>query len=732
MLGAGSVKPNQGFQRKEHLSKMACKLEPKTNRQISTGRYYPLGATLYEEGVNFAVYSQYASEIFLLLFDTADDQPTDIIRLEDRTKYIWHVFVHGLKAGQLYGYKIKGDFNPGCGMRFNENKVLIDPYSKALTGKFKNIDNLLLAYEPVSSLKDLSKDTRDNTLMTPKSIVVDDRFDWQGDVPPDISFHELIIYEVHLKGFTAHQSSGVKYPGTYLGFIEKIPYLKDLGINAVELLPLQEFYVEDSLIGKGLTNYWGYNTIVFFAPESSYSTKRSPGCQVNEFKTLVRELHKAGIEVLLDVVYNHTAEGNELGPTLCFKGIDNPTYYCLTGTPKEPYRYYTNYTGCGNTFNLANPQVIRLVMDSLRYWVEVMHVDGFRFDLASVLGRKDGLFQKSASFFDAISQDPVLNHVKLIAEPWDIGTYQVGNFPVDWSEWNGKFRDTIRRFGKGDGGQVRDLGWRLTGSADLYGDDGRSAYNSINFITCHDGFTLNDLVSYNHKHNEINLEDNRDGSDDNNSWNCGVEGETNDAHVINLRKKLIKNDVCCLLFSCGTPMILGGDEFMRTQKGNNNAYCQDNDISWFHWDDVGKNTDIRNFFKKAIDFVKRYTILQRRKFFWGEDLDVDHIPDFTWFGKDLGNPSWDDPELRTLCFQLDGGDEKSELGDYHLFFILNADFNLQYITLPKLASDKQWYRVIDTSLKSGEDFLDVGKEVWVNPSDHYLANPRSTVVLIRK
>ncbi len=711
---------------------MAYRLEHKTNRQTSNGRYYPLGATLFEDGVNFAIYSQFASEVFLLLFDRQEGEPTDIIKLEGRTKYIWHGFVHGLKAGQLYGYIVKGDFNPAEGMRFNENKFLIDPYAKALTGKFRNIDNLLLAYDPISSLRDLSKDTRDNTSVVPKSIVIDDHFDWQGDVSPDIPLHELIIYEVHLKGFTAHRSSGVKNPGTYLGFIEKIPYLKDLGINAVEFLPLHEFYVEDFLLSKGLTNYWGYNTIGFFAPESSYGTERFPGCQVNEFKTLVRELHKEGMEIILDVVYNHTAEGNELGPTLCFKGIDNPTYYCLTGTPREPYRYYMNYTGCGNSLNLANPHAIRLVMDSLRYWVEVMHVDGFRFDLASVLGREEGLFQKSASFFDAISQDPVLNHVKLIAEPWDIGTYQVGNFPVDWSEWNGKFRDTIRRFGKGDGGQVKDLGWRLTGSADLYGDEGRSAYNSINFITCHDGFTLHDLVTYNDKHNEANLEENRDGTNDNSSWNCGVEGKTDDIPISNLRKQLIKNYVCYLLFSCGSPMILGGDEFMRTQSGNNNAYCQDNETNWFQWDEVEKNSDIFNFFKKAIAFEKRCTILQRRKFFFGEDLDADHIPDFTWFGKDLGNPSWEDPELRTLCFQLDGGEEKSDLGDYHLFFILNADFNLQSITLPQLAKGKQWYRVIDTSLKSGEDFIDVGKEIQIDSPDHYLANPRSTVVLIGK
>ena len=711
---------------------MEYELKHNTNRQISIGKYYPLGATLHEEGVNFAIYSQCASEVFLLLSGRPDGEPTDIIKLENRTKYIWHTFVHGLKAGQLYGYKIRGDFNPGYGMRFNENRVLIDPYAKALTGKLKNTDNLLLAYDPNSPVRDLSMDSRDNTHLVPKSMVVDDLFDWQGDVSPDIPLQKLIIYEVHLKGFTAHPSSEVKHPGTYLGFIEKIPYLKCLGINAVEFLPLQEFYSEDFLIQRGLTNYWGYNTIGFFAPESSYGTQRFPGCQVNEFKTLVRELHRAGMEIIMDVVYNHTGEGNELGPTFCFKGIDNPTYYCLTGTPAEPYRYYMNYTGCGNSLNLANPHVIRFVMDSLRYWVEVMHVDGFRFDLASVLGREDGFFQKSASFFDAISQDPVLNRVKLIAEPWDVGTYQVGNFPVDWSEWNGRFRDTLRRFGKGDGGQVKDLGWRLTGSADLYGDDGRSAYNSINFITCHDGFTFHDLVSYNNKHNEANLENNLDGSNDNHSWNCGAEGETDDIHIINFKKQLIKNYFCYLLFSSGTPMILGGDEFMRTQRGNNNAYCQDNEISWFHWDEVNKNSDILDFFKKAIAFEKRYAILQRRKFLIGKDLDADQVPDITWFGKDLGIPFWDDPELRTVCFQLDGGEEISELGHYHLFFILNADFHLQSVSLPPLTNGKKWYRVVDTSLKSGEDFLETGKEIRIEPSDHYLANPRSTVVLIGK
>lgn len=711
---------------------MPYELRYKTGKKISSGKYFPLGATLYDNGVNFAIYSQNASEVFLLLFDSHDKEPTDIIRLENRTKYVWYAFVHGLKAGQLYGYKIKGDFNPSYGMRFNENKLLIDPYAKALTGKIRNTDNLLLAYDPNAYAKDLWFDKKDNTHIVPKSIVVDDNFDWKGDASPDIPLERLIIYEVHLKGFTAHKSSGVKNPGTYSGFIEKIPYLKDLGINAVEFLPLQEFYVDDFLFDRGLTNYWGYNTIGFFAPESSFGTNSFPGCQVNEFKTLVRALHKAGIEVIMDVVYNHTGEGNELGPTISFKGIDNPTYYCLTGTPHQPFRYYMNYTGCGNSLNFSNTHVIRFVMDSLRYWVEKMHVDGFRFDLASVLGRENGMFQKSASFFDAVSQDPVLGRIKLIAEPWDLGTYQVGNFPVDWCEWNGRFRDTIRKFGKADAGQIRDMGSRLTGSADLYGDDGRSAYNSINFITCHDGFTLYDLVAYNYKHNDANLENNCDGTNDNNSWNCGAEGETGDANVISLRKQLIKNYVCNLLFSSGTPMILGGDEFMRTQNGNNNAYCQDNEISWFNWDYLNKNADILDFFKKVIAFTKKYTILQRRKFFLGNDLDADNIPDITWFGKDLNKPSWDDPELRTICYQLDGGEEESDMGDYHLFIILNSDSNLQSVKIPGLNEGKKWYRVIDTSLKSGEGFLDSGKEILIEPSDCYFANARSTVVLVGK
>lgn len=711
---------------------MTNDLSHRTNRKLSPGWHYPLGATLGLGGVNFSLYSANAEEVWLLLFDRPDSDPTDIIRVQERDRYAWHVFVHGAGAGQLYGYKVRGPFDPARGLRFNDRKLLIDPYAKALTGKIVNEGNLLLAYDPDDPARDLSLDRRENQAVVPKAVVVDDRFDWRGDAPPSIPFERMVIYETHLKGFTAHPSSKVAHPGTYLGFVEKIPHLQSLGVNAVELLPVLEFYVEDFLREKGLTNYWGYNTAAFFAPESSFGTGSRPGCQVEEFKTLVRELHRAGIEVILDVVYNHTGEGNELGPTFSFRGIDNPSYYVLTGGPNDPARYYMNWTGCGNSFNLSTPPAIRLVMDSLRYWVKAMHVDGFRFDLASVLGREGGMYQRCASFFDAVAQDPVLQKCKLIAEPWDLGSYEVGNFPVDWSEWNGRFRDTVRRFVKGDGGQLRDLGFRLTGSADLYGDDGRSAYNSVNFVTCHDGFTLRDLVSFSGKHNEGNLEGNRDGTDDNNSWNCGAEGETDDPEIARLRRRLAKNHACLLLFSSGTPMILGGDEFLRTQGGNNNGYCQDNPISWFDWGEVERNADMVVFFRKAIAFTKKYTILQRRNFFTGTDTDQDTIPDIQWFGEDLGPPRWDDPEARILCCLLEGNEEPSEAGTYFLFLALNADYRQREVMVPPLPSGLRWRRAIDTSLAAGEDFMDDGAEPLPGPADRYLVPPRTTVVLLGK
>jgi len=706
-------------------------LDHRTSRTIAKGRPYPLGATPVAGGVNFAIYSRHASDMFLLLFDTADGDATDVIRMEARDKYVWHCEVRDIGPGQLYGFKARGPYQPQWGLRFNDAKLLLDPYARAFTGKCRNTNNLLLAYDFQPGAGELVPDTRDNTAIVPKSIVIDDdAFDWQGDTSPDLGLENLFIYEVHVKGLTAHASSRVQSPGTYLGFIEKIPHLQRLGVNTVELLPVHEFYVDDFLLERRLTNYWGYNTIGFFATESSYSTRSSPGCQVTEFKTLVRALHRSGMKVILDVVYNHSGEGNELGPSLMFRGLDNPSYYSLTGPHEAPRRYYMNFTGVGNSLNFDSPAVIRLVMDSLRYWMEVMHVDGFRFDLASVLGRtEDGSFRSSGPFFDAVSQDPVLTRAILIAEAWDIATYQVGNFPVDWSEWNGRFRDTVRRFVKSDSGQLADLGWRLTGSADLYGDDGRSAYNSVNFVTCHDGFTLADLVSYNTKHNEANGEHNNDGNNDNNSWNCGVEGDTNDAAVLALRRQLTKNHACVLLFANGTPMILGGDEFARTQRGNNNAYCQDNDVSWFDWDLAARNDDLIEFFRKAIAFVRRFPILQQRRVSFSDDLNRDGRPDGTWFGTDLADPRWNDPESRTLCAQLETDANLTGRRTQRLFFILNADFNVRSIALPRI-EPLRWHRAIDTSLPAGEDFADIGAEIALDPQDHYIANPRTTVVLL--
>ncbi|MBI5883875.1 MAG: glycogen debranching protein GlgX [Elusimicrobia bacterium] len=686
--------------------------------KTSAGRFHPLGATLDPEGVNFALYSKNAEGVELALFDTPDGSPSEVIRVENRTRYVWHVFVHGAKAGQLYGWRVHGPFQPERGLRFNSAKLLMDPYAKALTGKFRNTRNCLLSYDPASPARDCSLDDKDNCRLVPKSIVVDDSFDWQGVGRPETPLERLIIYEVHLKGFTANPNSGVKRPGTYLGFIEKIPHLKKLGVNAVEFLPLHEFYVEDHLAEKGLTNYWGYNTAGFFAPESSYAAARAPGAQVAEFKTLVRELHRAGIEVVLDVVYNHTGEGSELGPTFSLRGIDNPSYYSLTGPSEAPGRYYQNFTGCGNSLNAGDPAVVRLIMDSLRYWVETMRVDGFRFDLASVLGRETGGYDKYSAFFTAVSQDPVLSAAKLIAEPWDLGTYEVGNFPVDWSEWNGRFRDSMRKFCKGDPG-LREVGWRITGSADLYAEDGRSAFNSINFVTCHDGFTLHDLYAYNDKHNEANGEDNRDGTNDNNSWNCGAEGATADPGILGLRRRLAKNQVCFLLFSCGTPMLLGGDEFLRTQRGNNNSYCQDNPLGWFDWEEARRNADFTEFTAKAVAMTRRYPVLQRRRFLVGHDEEGREVPDIAWFGLDGKAARWDDPEVRTAVFMLEGP----------LFFIYNCDHRLAHTVLPPAPNGRPWRRVVDTSLASGEDFMDPGREVALHPQGVYLVNPRTVVVL---
>jgi isoamylase len=705
-------------------------LKHQTQKELSGGEVGPLGASLKADGVNFAIFSQYAQEVFLLLFDAADLPATDTIKL-NRTDNIWHILVKGIKAGQLYGYKVNGEYDPAQGKRFNPYKFLIDPYAKAVSGKLKNRENLIFSYDVNAQGKDLVMDQRDNTSIVPKSVVIDDAFDWQDDKSPGLSMDQLIIYETHVKGFTAHSSSGVKHPGTYLGFIEKIPYLKKLGINAVEFMPIHEFFIRNELVEKKLSDFWGYNSIGFFAPELSYSTQTQLGCQVSEFKTLVRELHKSGIEVILDVVYNHTGEGNQLGPTICFKGLDNPTYYALAQNPdqaQEPYRFYLNNTGCGNTLNVENPVAMNLVLDSLRYWVQVMHVDGFRFDLASILARAHGQFSQSSLFFEEVSKDPILSRVKMIAEPWDLSTYQVGNFPQGWSEWNGKFRDTARKFLKGDEAQAGEMAKRLTGSADLYQSDGRKPYNSLNFITSHDGFTLKDLYSYNDKHNEANLEENNDGSNDNNSWNCGAEGESTDQAILRLRKQMIKNALCCLLFSSGTPMILFGDECMRSQKGNNNAYCQDNELSWLNWDNLKQYPDMLDFFIKAIDFRKNCPLLRRRRFFSGENKPGNSTPDISWFGEKLDIPQWDNPLLKTICYQLAGHEAPFVIGEYHIFFIFNMNHDATVVQLPQFKGLK-WYQLADTSLKSPEDFLPYDKRRLLASQDKHSCAGRTVNIL---
>ena len=696
---------------------------------VTRGNWFPLGATCTADGVNFALYSAHATGVVLQLYADSGGNASEEIRLESRTRYVWHVHVAGLRAGQLYGYRVEGPHVPEQGLRFNARKLLIDPYARALSGVCRDVQNLLLGYDAASPERDLSLDNRDNAALVPKAVVIDDAFDWGGDVPPDLPFETMVIYEVHVKGYTAHPSSRVTHPGTYLGFIEKIPHLVALGINAIEFLPVHA-HVDESFLGeRGLSNYWGYNTIAFFAPEPAYGTGRQPGREVGEFKTLVRALHRAGIEVILDVVFNHSAEGSELGPTLSLRGIDNPSYYTLSGPADQPARYYANYTGCGNSLDPTQGATIRLIMDSLRYWVEIMHVDGFRFDLAAVLGRAAGNFARTGALFDAIAQDPVLHRAKLIAEPWDLGAYEVGNFPVDWSEWNGRFRDTVRRFVKGDAGQLADLGWRLTGSADLYADDGRSAYNSINFITCHDGFTLNDLVSYDGKHNGANLEGNRDGSDDNHSWNCGAEGPTDDAAILALRRRLAKNHLCLLMLAMGTPMLSGGDEFLRSQRGNNNAYCQDNPISWHDWEQAAREAGITRFVALLIAFTRRCDVVQQRKCLQGADGGAQ---DIAWYGADLQAPRWDDPQARTLCMALDSGESSEPLGRYAVLTIFHAGAALQPVQLPAALPGTRWHRVIDTSLPDGQDIMASENEVALDPADVYLVNPRTTVVLLAR
>ena len=675
--------------------------------RILPGSMRPLGATWDGSGVNFAIYSRHATRVDLVFFDARDPaQEVATLTLPERTAHVWHGYVPGVQPGQLYGYRVHGEYAPERGLRFNPAKLVIDPYAKAIAGRV-NWDAPVFGYKLGGPNEDFDRDDEDSAWGMPKGVVTNTLFDWQYDRPPNTPLHDSVIYEVHVKGFTAtHPDVPEEYRGTYAGLAAPpvIEYLKKLGVTAVELLPVHDFLDDKHLVERGLRNYWGYNTTNFFSPDARYCSSGDRGEQVAEFKTMVRALHAAGIEVILDVVYNHTSEGNHLGPTLSFKGIDNLSYYRLVD---DDPRYYMDYTGTGNSLNAQNPQALKLVMDSLRYWVLEMHVDGFRFDLASALARELHDVDRLSSFFDIIHQDPVLSRVKLIAEPWDVGDggYQVGNFPVLWAEWNDKYRDTVRRFWRGDAGQMGELAYRLTGSSDLYRDDGRHPYASINFITAHDGFTLHDLVSYNEKHNEANGEDNRDGHSENLSYNYGVEGPTDDPGIIEVRERQKRNMLATLLISQGVPMISGGDEIGRTQHGNNNAYAQDNEISWYNWDLDDRRRSLLDFTRRVIAFRQQHPTLHRRKFFKGREIKGTHVKDIMWFnpsGDEMTEEEWHDPETRAVAIRLDGREigEVDGFGtpivDDHLLIILNASPDTVRFRVPETLRTGDWHVRIDT------------------------------------
>ena len=684
------------------------------SRTILPGKPYPQGATWDGTGVNFSLYSEKATGVELCLFDEVDSAQSEVISLRECTAYAWHCYLPGLKLGQLYGYRVHGPHEPERGDRFNPAKLLIDPYAKALAGGL-NWDAPVFGYPLGDPAEDLSFDSNDDAWGVPKGVVTTSHFDWENDRPPLTPLHDSIIYELHVKGFTAtHPDIPSELRGTYagLGYPVAIDYLKKLGITAVELMPVHEFVDDKRLLNSGLRNYWGYNSINFFSPEARYSSSGGGGDQIGEFKAMVKALHRAGIEVILDVVYNHTAEGNQLGPTLSFKGIDNATYYRLVAGQQ---RYYMDFTGTGNTLNVRHPQVLKLVMDSLRYWVEEMHVDGFRFDLASALARELHDVDRLSAFFDIINQDPVISQVKLIAEPWDVGEggYQVGKFPPLWAEWNGRYRDVVRRYWKADDGQLAEFGYRLTGSSDLYQRDGRHPTASINFITAHDGFTLEDLVSYNEKHNQANGEDNRDGSNDNHSYNYGVEGPTDDAEVLDVRERQKRNLLVTLLFSQGVPMICGGDEIGRTQRGNNNGYAQDNEIGWYNWNLGAREKSLLEFTRRLVEIRRAHPNLHRRKFFQDRSINPGAAPrevdgrsenDITWLrpdGGEMSSEEWDAGWVRCIGLQLNGRtlDDVNGVGepirDDTFMILLNPHHEPIEFYMPKRTASV-WEVVVDS------------------------------------
>ena len=685
--------------------------------EVWPGKSHPLGAVWNGEGTNFALFSENATGVILCLFDS--DGQEKQVRLPKVTNYVWHGFVPGIGPGQQYGFRVEGPYNPEAGHRFNPHKLLLDPYALAITGDVQ-FGPALFSF-PMEQFQDRDRDLKlaavDSAKAMPKSVVVDTAFDWEGDRAPDIPWDRTIIYEVHVRGFTQQNS---KIPadlrGTYAGMAhpEAIAHLKRLGVTAVELLPVHHYDVHPGhLVNTGLHNYWGYDSLGYFAPHSGYSASgkrgQQQGKQVREFKEMVKALHKEGIEVILDVVYNHTGEGNHLGPTLSLRGIDNAAYYRLVETAP---RYYMDFTGCGNSLNVRHPQVLKLIMDSLRYWVQEMHIDGFRFDLASALARELYEVNRLSSFFDIIHQDPILSTTKLIAEPWDLGEggYQVGNFPLLWSEWNGKYRDTIRDFWRGEDCSLGDFAFRFTGSSDLYQDDGRLPHASINFITAHDGFTINDLVSYNEKHNEANGEDNRDGESYNRSWNCGAEGETDDPKILALRARQRRNLLTTLMLSQGVPMLLGGDEMGRTTQGNNNTYCQDSELSWFNWDLKDDSRQLLTFTQKLIAFRQAHPIFSRHQWFFGCEIHGSGVVDIGWFhpdGTTIDEQEWHDSATGAISIFLNGEEipnlnSRGEriVDDSFLLFFNPSDEPIKF-GIPHSIEMHQWQVVIDTTESTG-------------------------------
>jgi isoamylase len=673
-------------------------------RTLLPGKPYPLGATPSTEGTNFALYSEYATAVNVCFFDEAGKQ-MDCISLKEQTAFVWHGFIRHIKPGQRYGYRVEGPWDPANGHRFNSSKLLVDPYAKAICGE-PDPKGPIHPYD-VHSGDDMKKDEQDDAAFVPKSVVADNKFDWGSDCPPETAISDSVIYEMHVRGFSKRNPDiPEKLRGTYAGLAHEssINYLKKLGITAVELLPVHHFIDEGFLLDRGLRDYWGYNTLGYFAPMARYSSSGDDGQQVIEFKEMVKRLHAEGIEVILDVVYNHTCEGNEKGPILSLKGVDNATYY---RTVEGDAKHYMDYTGTGNTLNVYNPQVLKLLMDSLRYWVREMHVDGFRFDLASTLARELHDVNKLGAFFDTIHQDPTLADVKLIAEPWDVGDggYQVGNFPVLWAEWNGKYRDTVRRFWKGDTGQLSDFAYRLTGSSDLYQSDGRKPSASINFITAHDGFTLCDLVSYNEKHNEANGDNNTDGANDNDSWNMGAEGPTDDEAINILRERQTRNFLTTLMLSQGVPMLAGGDEFSRSQMGNNNCYCQDDELTWYDWELDDRRKRLLEFTSRLIQLRKDHPNLHRRRFFQDRKIRGSVVRDVAWFGTDgneLSDEAWNEAWNKSIAMMLNGktlgvmDEEGNPVEDDSFLIIVNAaDQGVEY-KLPEPPNTSPWRQVLDT------------------------------------